>query len=61
MDVTFWIGVAVTVAACAMTACVLLVQHRAEPPRVSSLGYHDAELDLEREKERGLYLSGWVP
>ncbi|WP_448811543.1 hypothetical protein [Agromyces bauzanensis] len=61
MDWTFWIGVAVTVAACAMTACVLSIQRRAEQPRLSSLGYDDAELDLEQEKERGLYLSGWVP
>ncbi|WP_448006509.1 hypothetical protein [Agromyces bauzanensis] len=60
MDWTFWVGLVVLVAACAMTAFALAIQRR-EGQRRGSIAHGDTILDLEGEKEKGLFLSGWVP
>lgn len=61
MDPTFWMGIAVMVAAVGLTASAIAIRRGGAQPRGSKPRQNDATLDLDEERAKGLYQSGWVP
>ena len=61
MDPSIWVGIAVIAAVVALTGFAISIRRRAEQPRGSMPRRGEANLDLDEERAKGLYGSGWVP